>query len=128
MKAIIAIVFTLVLFSGYSQQSSAGETMPTKGCTANTPVRKFMKDLKSNSLTIYTIGGLKPPNHKVDEEFQTKFRITYHDFGCIAPLTIDFFEEYNLLVFHYLTKQHGNSWEKDIKDNAMGFYKWKEAK
>jgi hypothetical protein len=93
-----------------------------------TPEKQFQADLKNNDLKVYTVGGLKPSNHKVDTAFQETYRLSYHDFGCIAPPNMDYYTAYNLLVFRYLKEKWANAWEKDIKDNAMGFYEWKEAK
>jgi hypothetical protein len=93
-----------------------------------TPEKQFQADLKNNDLKIYTVGGLKPYNHEVVQAFENTHAINYHDFGCLAPPNMDYYADYNLLVFQYRKEKYGNKWEKDIKDNAMGFYKWKEAK
>ena len=123
MKTIVAIVLALLSFAVYGQSEPAC----TRGQQQTAEVQ-FQKDLKNGSLKIYTVGGLKPSNHKVDTAFQETYKIEYHDFGCIAPPNMDYYASYNLLVFNHLKEKWGNSWEKDIKDNAIGFYKWKEAK
>jgi len=92
------------------------------------PALQFRADLEANTLKIYTLGGLKPSNHKVDEAFQKKYSVHYYDFGCLAPGNMEFYNAYNLLVFEHLKQQWTKEWEKDIKDNAMGFYNWTQEK
>lgn len=123
MKVILTIVLAFLSLAGYAQSKPAC----TRG-QQQTAEMQFEKDLKNGTLKIYTVGGLKPSNYKVDTAFQETYKLEYHDFGCIAPPNMDYYIAYNLQVFQHLRKKWGNSWEKDIKDNAMGFYKWKEAK
>ena len=123
MKSIIAIIFTFFFSGVYAQD----RPVCTKG-KSMTPEKQFQADIKKNDLKVYTVGGLKPSNHKVDTAFQETYGLTYHDFGCLAPSDMDYFAAYNLFVFQHLKEKWGNAWEKEIKDNAMGFYKWKEAK
>jgi hypothetical protein len=40
---------------------------------------------------------------------------------------MDYYEKYNALVYNYLKEKWGREWEKEIKDNAIGFYNWKGA-
>jgi hypothetical protein len=124
MKPLIAIIFTLLVTGVYAQE----QPVCTKGKDALTPEKQFEADLKSNNLKIYTVGGLKPYDHEAVQVFENTHGIHYHDFGCLAPSNMDYYAAYNLLVFQYLKEKSGNEWEKEIKDNAMGFYKWKEAK
>lgn len=63
-----------------------------------------------------------------DKEFQEKYKIKYHDFGCVIPENMDYYREYNLLVLQYLKKKHGTKWEKDIRKNILGWEKWKLKK
>lgn len=126
LKGIIIKAFLLMSFLSYSQESGRDENSKPLPFAQVTPEQKFEYDSKRNSFTIYTVGGLKPYNHETTETFQKEFNITYHDFGCIAPGNMTFFETYNLLVFQHLQKQYGNDWQKDIRDNAIGINKWKE--
>jgi len=128
MKTIIAIIFILTFTFGHAQETSKDETKKTLAFRQIKPEDKFASDVKRNSFTVYTVGGLKPYDHKTTEMFQKKYNVTYHNFGCIAPGNMDYYEQYNLLVFQHLNKKFSPGWEKDIKDNAIGFYKWFQAK
>ena len=121
MKTIITLILIMTFSFGYCQEAPKINKCKPKAFAQVTPQQKFENDLKRNSFTIYTIGGLKPSNHKIDKEFQKKFSIIYHDFGCIAPPDMDYYTAYNFIVFKHLSEKWGNVWEKDIKDNAMGF-------
>jgi hypothetical protein len=110
MKTIIAILFTLIFSFSHGQKTTPGETK------------------KAIPFTIYTLGGLKPYNNEVTESYQKKFNIRYHNFGCIAPENMEYYEKYNLLVFQHLQEKWGEEWTKDIRDNTIGWYKWSQTK
>jgi hypothetical protein len=126
MKMILIIAMMMLSGISYGQESNKEENSKPMAFAKVTPEQKFEYDSNRSSFTIYTVGGLKPYNHETTEAFQKKFNISYHDFGCIAPVSMTFFETYNLLVFQHLQKQYGNDWQKDIRDNAIGINKWKE--
>ncbi|OYQ38129.1 hypothetical protein CHU92_06590 [Flavobacterium cyanobacteriorum] len=116
----------LSLTIGYAQERS-NDKPEAISFRQISPEKKFDNDSKKNVVTIYTLGGLKPSNHDVDQTFQKKFNVNYYDFGCLAPGNLDYYEKYNVLVFNYLKEKWNNEWEKDIKDNAIGFYNWKKT-
>jgi len=128
MKIITAILFILSFTFSYAQETSRSETTKAQPFRQIKPEDKFASDLQKNSFTIYTVGGLKPYDHKAIEAFQKNYNVTYQNFGCIAPGNMDYYEKYNLLVFQHLTKTWGREWEKGIKDNSIGFYNWTQAK
>jgi hypothetical protein len=41
---------------------------------------------------------------------------------------MDFHEVYNRLVFEHFQTKWDSEWQKEIKDNAIGFYHWKQGK
>ena len=128
MKTLTAILFILSLTFSYAQETTKSETTKAQPFRQIYPEDKFANDVKKNSFTIYTVGGLKPYDHKATEAFQKNYNVTYHNFGCIAPGNMAYYEQYNLLVFQHLTKTWGTEWKKDIQDNAVGFYKWSQSK
>lgn len=91
-----------------------------------TPEKQFNTDLKNNNLKVYTLGGIVPPDYEAENAFKKKYGIDYYNFGCLAPVTMDFYIAYNRLVFEYLSEQNIN-WKEEISANAMGFTKWKET-
>ena len=127
MKKILILVTLFCISVNYAQEPAPKEAGKPLAFRQITPEQKFESDIKKDSFTIYTLGGLKPYNYEVALAFQKKFHVKYHDFGCLAPTTFDFYEKYNILVFNHLKEKWGREWEKDIKDNAIGFSKWKET-
>lgn len=125
MKTIITITMMLFLTLGYAQQE---QPACTKGRQAMTPHKQFKQDLEKNTLKVYALGGLRRPDHDADTAFIKKYGIAYHDFGCLAPVNMEYFNAYNRLVFQYLKDKHGVEWEKDIRTSAMGLHNWKELK
>ncbi len=127
MKKILILMSLFYISIGYSQEPTPQEPKKAMAFRQISPEKKFDNDLKRNAFTIYTLGGLKPYNHEAIQAFQKKFHVKYYDFGCLAPANMNYYEKYNALVFTYLKEKWGNEWEKEIKDNAIGFYNWKET-
>jgi hypothetical protein len=84
-------------------------------------------DLEPNDKpTIYVIGGIASVITKEDIEFSKKHNIQFYDFGCLAPVNINKYEQLNALVFEALDKIHGIKWQKEIRKGILGFEKWKK--
>jgi hypothetical protein len=92
---------------------------------AITPDAEFEKDVAHNTIQIYILGGIAAHVYEHDAGFEAKYQVTFYDFGCLAPGNLSFYRDYNLLVFKYLLKQHGEAWEKEIRKDVMGWNKWK---
>lgn len=84
----------------------------------------FEEDLKQNKITIYLQGGIVSVVKKNDLEFALNHGISYHDFGCMAPGNISYYEKYNQNVFNYLLRKFGKKWISEMNSNAFGFQKW----
>ena len=85
-------------------------------------------DLEPNDKpTIYVIGGFASVITKEDVAFAKKYRIQFHDFGCIVPENIEKFEKLNVHVFDDLNKEFGTKWQKEIRKGVLGFEKWKKT-
>lgn len=128
MRTLMIVLLILAFSAGYAQEAPNDETKKTIPFSQITPERKFENDVRKSSITIYTLGGLKPYGQKAIEAFQQKYSVKYHDFGCLAPGNMSYYEKYNLLVFNYLKDKWGEEWEKDVKDTAMGFYNWTQGR
>lgn len=119
MKKIKLICFILILTSAisYSQQ----KTQP--GCTKHLAISakmNFEESLKTNSLIIYLRGGIVSVITDEDKKFEKSYGIKYHDFGCVLPENLKFYESYNHYVFNHLKEKFGNDWKKSINKNAFG--------
>lgn len=117
MKAIITLIVVLFSITGSMAQT------PIK---QQTPQEMLKQDIKSNKVTLYILGGIAARVYKEDGAFCRKFKIGFHDFGCLAPLNLDFYSEYNQLVFDYLNEQYGTDWQKEIRKDILGWEKWKK--
>ena len=74
--------------------------------------------------TIYVLGGIASTHTKEDIAFEKKYNVKFYDFGCIAPLNFEEYEDKNRHVFNYLKNNFGTQWQTEIKKSAMGFKKW----
>lgn len=94
-----------------------------------TPQEKFDNDLKKNTVTLYLLGGIAPKAYSAeDNDFREKYKVKYYDFGCLAPMNFSFYQDYNLLVLHYLTEKFGNDATKNVRKDIIGWEKWHEKK
>lgn len=112
---IITLAFTLLCITpGFSQFKQ------------ETPQSKLENDIKNNTITLYILGGIAARVYEGDAAFREKYQVKFHDFGCLAPLDIDFYKKYNQLVFDYFNKQYGTGWQAEIRPNIVGWENWKE--
>lgn len=112
--------------SCFSQQTPTASNAKIDGVKALivSPKDKFKQDLQSKKLTVYLMGGIVSVIKEKDLEFQKQFKINYHDFGCTPPIDLEFYENYNRLVFEYLSKEYGKDWTASANQNAFGLKKW----
>lgn len=85
------------------------------------------ENVNQNQKIIYVLGGIASTYTKEDIEFEKKYNIKYHDFGCIAPINFKEYEAKNKIIFEYLKKNFGNNWVHKIKTSAMGLESWKKT-
>ena len=93
-----------------------------------TPQSKLENDIKNNKVTLFILGGIAARVYEGDAKFREKYKIAFHDFGCLAPLNLDFYTAYNQLVFDYFNKQYGTGWQAEIRPDIMGWEDWKKKK
>jgi len=128
------IVYNLLLLASLTvfaqkkdvQNSRTSKSTDVEKLFADSLEDKFENDLKYGKLTIYLLGGIVSVIRKTDLEFEKKYHIDYHDFGCSTPSNFEYYKKNNLLIFNYLLKQHGNDWIAVANTNAFGFEKWKK--
>lgn len=97
----------------------------------------FSNDLKKNiklndtfliqkSIKIYLLGGIVSAITQKEIDFAKKYNIVFHDFGCVPPTNLAFYESENQKAFDLLNLKFGIKWQKEINENILGFKKWKE--
>jgi hypothetical protein len=119
------VTATIVLAQENERNATENQRATSFITFENEATKKFDRDLKSNSLKIYLLGGIKSVIQKKDVEFEKQYTIQYYDFGCTPPANFKVYENYNLMVFNYLLKEHGEKWISFLNKNAFGFAKWK---
>ncbi|MGQ2982426.1 FEKKY domain-containing protein [Flavobacterium sp.] len=113
-------ILILLLLTGLSSHAQKQEQRRAQ--------QQFENDLSVNNLRIYILGGIAARPKKGDTDFQKKYGVHFYDFGCLAPVNISFHNEYNLLVFKYLTEKHETEWENAIRTDVMAWNQWKREK
>ena len=90
-------------------------------CNSINPIVE--EDIKNEYVFIFLNGGASPIRFSTDESFEKKYNIYFYEQGCINSLCA---ESYNMIIFDYLKKAYGKKWMKEIRDDAVGFKKWKK--
>lgn len=122
MKNIIILIFLIVTGSGYAQQAEGC----TKGRYDPNSSEKFSADLTNNQLKLYVMGGIAAVITKKDKEFAQKSGFTYHDFGCVAPSDLSYYERYNHLVLDHFKSNLKAGWHEEVILNTIGLQNWKK--
>lgn len=91
-----------------------------------TPEEQFMADFNNKKLRLYVVGGIATVIKVTEHEFAKQSGFTYHDFGCLAPPHITYYEKYNHLVLDHLKLNLKKGWQKDIAPNTIGLQNWKK--
>ena len=81
------------------------------------------EDIKNESIFIFLNGGVAPIRFSTDEIFEKKYNVHFYEQGCVNSLCA---ESYNMIIFDYLKNAYGKKWMKEIRDDAVGFKKWKK--
>lgn len=119
MKAIQHLIFMILLFPATVVLAQSKPSVPDL-----TVQHKFDSDLRSNNIAVYIIGGLVSAIRSEERAFMKKYQVVYHDFGCVVPANIGYYARYNELLFDYLKARHGQTWQKEIHPNTLGFSNW----
>lgn len=98
----------------------------TYGQNDYTPEMQFRNDSISKNIHIYILGGIAARPQQGDDEFEKAYGIHFYDFGCLAPGNLDFYSDYNLLVFGYLSRIWGTAWQEQIRKDVLGWNKWQK--
>jgi hypothetical protein len=104
--------------------SISGKDITNLKWTINTDCRKYsrekaLKDIQSKKPTILLQGGA-PVVYTADKTFESKYKISFNDFGCVAADRQECLSVYNKTVFDYLDKTYGKKWRKEIRKDAIG--------
>lgn len=119
MKNICLIVIALLSLNISAQE------MCSEGSRLQTPQKRFKADVENGNVKLYILGGFVPAITKEDRKFEEKYKVHFHDFGCTPPPLEDY-KEYNLLAFGFLKEKYGDAWEKEIRQNILGWDVWKQ--
>ncbi len=125
MKNALLILTILFGITASAQTDTIAKTK-TEILPEITPENAFKNDAAKNMIKVYIIGGIVSAIGKKELEFAKKYTITFHDFGCLVPVDIMFYKEYNQLAFEHLTQGFGKSWLEEINPNVIGISKYKE--
>ncbi len=85
-------------------------------CTFNSYSAR--EDVKNGNPKLLIVGSIAPiANSDSDNEFEIKYGIRYYDFGCTPP-AYACIEEYNKIIFNYLTDKFGSDWKYSVRKDV----------
>ena len=108
-------------FQDAIDESNLNKILLEIDCNSINPIVE--EDIKNERVFIFLNGGASPIRFSTDESFEKKYNIYFYEQGCINSLCA---ESYNMIIFDYLKKAYGKKWMKEIRDDAVGFKKWKK--
>ncbi len=108
-------------FQDTIDESNLNKILLEIDCNSINPIVE--EDIKNEYVFIFLNGGASPIRFSTDESFEKKYNIYFYEQGCINSLCA---ESYNMIIFDYLKKAYGKKWMKEIRDDAVGFKKWKK--
>lgn len=108
-------------FQDAIDESNLNKILLEIDCNSINPIVE--EDIKNEYVFIFLNGGASPIRFSTDESFEKKYNIYFYEQGCINSLCA---ESYNMIIFDYLKKAYGKKWMKEIRDDAVGFKKWKK--
>jgi len=114
MKNILILLIALIVFN---KIKAAVLQLPD---TAKVYSRKLATaDIKAGNLKFIVRGGIVSTYRKGQEVFEKKYRLKYHDFGCVMPSNISI-DDYNKIIAGYLDKKFGLSWRNEVRRDVVG--------
>ena len=108
-------------FQDAINESNVNKILLEIDCNSINPIVE--EDIKNERVFIFLNGGASPIRFSTDDSFEKKYNIYFFEQGCINSLCA---ESYNMIIFDYLKKTYGKKWMKEIRDDAVGFKKWKK--
>lgn len=81
-------------------------------------------DIQNENPFLLLMGGIAPTIIATDPQFEKKYDIYFYEFGCTEPEN-EIIIAYNRIIFEHLNKTHGKKWIKEVRDDVIGFKKWK---
>ncbi|MEO9953052.1 hypothetical protein [Nonlabens sp.] len=133
MKKLLTFILIGFSFYSFSQESDSnrekfrniGNLIFSEDADCNKAVEFAESDIKNGQPILLLAGGIAPVHILTDIDFEKKFNVSFYDYGCVQPSEICM-EKYNWKIFDYLTEKYGRKWQKEIRDDAVGFKKWKQ--
>lgn len=132
------IVIGLIFISnlGFGQQPELTDEQLNKSgavrlvladSTISTAVDFAKSDIENGTPFLLLQGGISPIVYGTDRDFERKYKVYFHDYGCTGP-DEKLSAAYNSWTFDYLTKKYGTKWIKEIRKDVIGLRDWKEKK
>lgn len=84
-------------------------------------------DIKKGKPQLLLISGFAAKYYPNDLNFAKKYKITFHDFGCIADKE-ECMLAYNQTIFHHLDKTYGSGWRKEVRQDIYGLHPARKIK
>ena len=118
------IVFSRIGNLTEEQITSSG---PAKLLFANkSEIKNLAKqDIENGHPFLLLQGGIAPVLIATDPQFEDKYKIYFYEYGCTGA-DQNLIENYNKIIFDYLTDLYGKKWIKEVRDDVVGLDDWKK--
>lgn len=78
-----------------------------------------VKNISEGRIRLLLQSGEAPVVYLEDRAFENKYKVIYHDYGCIGePRTCML--QYNRTIFAYLDQKFGRQWRREVRKDVIG--------
>lgn len=120
---LVASSLPLSLFAQQQVTTSSKEVIKANGDDFTLALKHF----KNGEAYLYSQGGLSPfGDRKSFKRFYKKYKVVYHELGCVVQGNLDELISYNEAVFELLNFKYGTKWQAMINPDTIGFEEWKK--
>jgi hypothetical protein len=81
------------------------------------------EDINNGKPKLLIYGGIAPVYNIDQGIFEKKYGIEYYNLSDASPDPYECVQEYNKVIFNYLTNKYGKRWRKEVRRDVVGIKK-----
>ena len=125
--SLILLCVSLSACSVTNKAQSLGEQLATNIFTEEMiSVESAKRALEEGKAELLLIGGISPTIVIGQEKFKKKYGVDYYDFDDLPCFSEEEIARWNCVVFEWLNEHYGTKWQKDVRQDVIGYKEWVE--
>ena len=124
---IILLLVSLSACSVTKKAQSLSEQLESNSFTEDMiSVESAKRALEEGNAELLLIGGISPTIVIGQKEFKRRYRVDYYDFGDLPIFSEEEIARWNRVIFEWLNVHYGTKWQKDVRQDVIGYKEWVE--